>query len=175
MPAMKDRLLTLRGVLDPISAEIPLPPEKIFDFESAGSPDRAWKVIRWSIFPSDFGDGQAWTYQTFPQHRFTLYTDSGGTPSTLNADENRAIAWFWHSSQPGKDQPCLTPLFQGWELDPDHLVTGRLFIGQHACTSVHDNTLTAQWSYLIELESRKVSSAESILQTLKGRGQDVLT
>jgi len=170
----RTRILTLRGVLDPISDEIPLPPQKIFDFESAGSPDRAWKVLRFEIWPSDFGVGQAWSYQTFPSHKFTLYTDSGGNPAVLNADENRAIGWAFTTSEVGKDQTCLSPMSDRWILDPDHLVTGRLFIGQEACTSIHDNDKYSTWSYLIELDARKVSSAESILQTLKGRGQDIL-
>jgi hypothetical protein len=169
----RTRILSLRGVLDPVSAEIPLPPQKIFDFESAGSPDRAWKVLRFEIWPSDFGDGQGWTYQTFPSHKFTIYTDSGGNPAVLNADENRAIGWAFTTSQCGKDQSCLSPVHERWILDPDHLVTGRVFIGQEACTAIHDTTSYSTWSYLIELEARKVSSAESILQTLKGRGQDV--
>jgi hypothetical protein len=73
----------------------------------------------------------------------------------------------------GKDQACISPVHYRYILDPDHLVTGRLFIGQEACVSIHDNEKFTTWSYLIELEMRKVSSAESILQTLKGRGQDV--
>jgi len=170
---VRTRVLSLRGVLDPISMEIPVPPQKIFDFESAGSPDRAWKVLRFEIWPSDFGDGQAWSYQTFPSHKFTLYTDSGGNPAVLNADENRAIAWSYTTSGIGKDQACLSPIETRWILDPDHLVTGRLFIGQEACVSIYDDSKVSSWSYLIELDARKVSSAESILQTLKGRGQDV--
>ena len=169
----RTRILTLRGVLDPVSAEIPTHGEKIFDFESAGSPDRAWKVKRWTIWPSDFGDGQAWTYQTQPSFRFTLYTDSGGSPTELNADENRAIGWYYHVCEIGKDQTCLGPRSRQVVLDPDHLVTGRLFIGQFPCVVAADNTLESQWSYMVELEALKVSSAESILQTLKGRGQDV--
>ena len=169
----RTRVLTLRGVLNPISMEEPLPPEKIFDFESAGSPDRAWKVRRWAIWPSDFGEGSVWSYQTFPSYRFTLYTDSGAGPKWLNADENRAIGWLWITGEVGKDQACISPVHRGVELDPDHLVTGRLFIGQKACTSIHDTTSSSTHSYMIELESMKVSSAESILQTLKGRGQDV--
>jgi len=167
------RTLTLRGILDPISAEIPLPPEQIFAFESAGT-SRAWKVLRWSIWPSDFGEGQAWTFQDFVQTRFTLYTDDGASPQYLNADENRAIGWFWHTCTVGKEQTCISPLHQGWELDPDHLVTGQLFIGQKQCVLPEDNAFTTQWSYLIELEDRRVSAAENILQTLKGRGQDVI-
>lgn len=166
------RTLTLRGVLDPVSAEIPLAPEQIFAYESAGT-SRAWKVIRWSIWPSDFGEGQVWTFQDYVQNRFTLYTDDGGDPAELNAGESRAIGWFWHTAVVGKDQPCISPLHQGWELDPDHLVTGQLWIGQLQCTLPEDNDKTTQWSYLVELESRRVSPAESILQTLKGRGQDV--
>ena len=169
----RTRILTLRGVLDPVSMEIPVPIRKIFDYESAGSPDRAWKVRRWTIWPSDFGEGSGWTYQTFPNYRFGLYTDSGPTAKDLNADENRAIGWLWITCEVGKDQACLSPNYRAVELDPDHLVTGRLFIGQKACTSIYDNSSTATWSYMIELEAMKVSSAESILQTLKGRGQDV--
>lgn len=169
---MVRRTLTLRGVLNPVSMEIPLPPEQVFSYESAGT-SRAWKVIRWSIWPSNFGDGQAWTFQNMACYRFTLYTDEGGDPSFLNADENRAIGWFWHTMTPGKEQTCLSPIHQGWELDPDHLVTGQLFIGEEACTVPSDNTLTSEFSYLIELEERTVSPAENIIQTLKGRGQDV--
>ena len=167
------RTLTLRGVLEPFSQEIPTYPEQIFEYESAGT-DRAWKVIRWTMWPSDFGEGQPWTTGTNPILHHTLYTDSGANPVTLPADENRSIGWHFWTSTIGKEMKCLSPLFKWTDLDPDHLVTGQLFIGSGICCHSADNALTSEWSYMIELESRKVSPAESIFQTLKGRGQDVV-
>ena len=169
---MARRTLTLRGVLEPFSQEIPTYPEQIFEYESAGT-DRAWKVIRWTMWPSDFGAAQQWTGSTYPDVYHTLYTDSGANPLSLPADENRAIGWSIWTSTIGKEMKCLSPLFKWTDLDPDHLVTGQLFIGSGICCHTSDNTLTSTWSYMIELESRKVSPAESIFQTLKGRGQDV--
>jgi hypothetical protein len=166
------RVLTLRGELDPFSAEEPLDPQQIFNYESAGQ-TRAWKVISWSIWPSDFGDGEAWSYQSHPVHKFTLATDEGATAINLNAEENRAIGWFYIRSEIGKDQLNLSPANDWYELDPDHLVTGRLFIAGDALVFPADNDLESKWSYMVKLEPRTVTPSESILQTLKGRGQDV--
>jgi len=171
---MARRRLTLRGVLEPLAQEILALPEQIFAFESAGT-DRAWKVIRWSMWPSDFGESQQWTSSTYPEVHHTLYTDEGANPAALKADENRAIGWSVWTSIIGKEMKCFSPLFTWNELDPDHLVTGQLFIGSAICCHSADNALETTWSYMIEMESRKVSPTENILQTLKGRGQDVVT
>jgi hypothetical protein len=170
--AIAGRTLTLRGVLDPFSAEIPLDPQEIFRYESAGQ-TRAWKVVRFRLWPNDFGDGETWTYQSKPVAKFVLSTDSGDSASSLNADENRSIGWFSITHDVGKDQLNLSPIHEWWELDPDHLVTGVLYISGDMLVFPSDNSKDSTWSYLVELEPRTVSSAESILQTLKGRGQDV--
>lgn len=166
------RILTLRGELSPFSAEIPLDPQQIFEYESAGQ-RRAWKVTSWSMWPTDFGDGEAWSYQTLPVHKFVLATDTGATAINLLASENRAIGWCSVTSSVGKDQLNLSPRYQDNELDPDHLVTGQLFIAADALCLAADNSKESTWSYMIKLESRQITSAESIFQTLKGRGQDV--
>jgi len=166
------RLLTLRGVLDPLSQEIPAHPEVIFDYESAGT-SRGWKVLRWEMWPCDFGEGQAWTSGTQPNFRHTLFLDDGAAPNVLNAAENRAIGWIYHTCQVGKEQTCMSPFWSNGVLDPDHLVTGRLFIGASTCCVFADNALTSTWSYLIELEDRRITPAENIISTLKGRGQDI--
>jgi hypothetical protein len=166
------KVLTLRGVLDPFSAEIPLDPQEIFAYESAGS-SRAWKVVSFQIWPSDFGDGEGWTFQTYPVAKFVLSTDTGDSAQDLNADENRSIGWFHITNQVGKDQLNLSPIHEWWDLDPDHLVTGRLYLSADILVQPVDNSNQSSWSYLVKLEPRKVSSAENILQTLKGRGQDV--
>jgi hypothetical protein len=172
MATSRARVLTLRGVLDPFSAEIPLDPQEIFAYESAGQ-TRAWKVTRLQLWPSDFGDGEIWTYQTFPVAKFVLSTDTGDSATNLNADENRSIGWFHITHEVGKDQLNISPVHEWWDLDPDHLVTGRLYIAADMLVHPADNDRVSQWSYLVTLEPRTVSSAESILQTLKGRGQDV--
>lgn len=168
------RLLTLRGVLAPLSSEILVLPEVIFDYESAGT-SRGWKVIRWEMWPCDFGVGGAWTSATLPNFRHTLYLDDGANPAALDAAENRAIGWSYHTCSVGKEQTCLSPVDHGVVIDPDHLVTGRLFIGSATCCHHADNALTSTWSYLIEIEDRRITPAENIISTLKGRGQDVTT
>lgn len=168
------RTLTLRGELAPFSAEIPLDPQQIFAYESAGQ-KRAWKVTSWSIWPTDFGDNGGWYYGSKPVHKFVLATDSGANALNLLASENRAIGWTYITSDVGKTQTNLSPIFEDNMLDPDHLVTGQLFISADALVYSADNSLPSTWSYMIKLESRQISSAESIMQSLKGRGQDVTT
>ena len=167
------RTLTLRGELDPFSAEIPLDPQEIFAYESAGQ-KRAWKVVEWHVWPTDFGPA-AWTWQTKPVHKFVLATDSGATAINLLASENRSIGWCYTTSDVGKEQENLSPIFRQIMLDPDHLVTGQLYISADAMVYSSDNSIQSTWSYMIKLESRTITSAESIMQSLKGRGQDVST
>ena len=168
------RILTLRGELAPFSAEIPLDPQQIFAYESAGQ-NRAWKVTSWSIWPTDFGDGGGWTFTTKPVHKFVLATDTGATAINLLASENRSIGWTYIVSDIGKTQTNLSPYFEDVMLDPEHLVTGQLFISADALVTSADNSLPSTWSYMIKLESRSITSSESIMQSLKGRGQDVTT
>ena len=170
------RTLTLRGEITPFSQETPLNAEGIFQYESAGT-KRAWKVTSWSMWPTDFGETQAWTEGTNPVHRFILTTDSGMQlfRDGLAASENRTIGWNFTTSTCGKNQQNLSPIYRRAELDPDHLVTGQLFISAAAFVESSDNALLSTWSYMVKLESRTITPAESIMQTLKGRGQDVAT
>jgi len=168
------RTLTLRGELTPFSAETPLQNQQIFAYESAGQ-KRAWKVTEWAVWPMNLGDGESWTFSTFIQHRFILATDTGPRPYAPLASENRTIGWINYTSEVGKECLHFSPVYSEVKLDPDHLVTGQLFIGGDTLVKPADNDLESTWNYMIKLESRTITPAESIMQTLKGRGQDVAT
>ena len=99
--------------------------------------------------------------------------------SITTADDNRIFAWnqvhyrgfdaqdYWlpHAS---------TPASQNFLIDLDRIITNDLFIYVMALTN--DGIVTPQpvrVNYMIALEEKKISPSQSLLQQLKGIGQDI--
>lgn len=104
-----------------------------------------------------------------------LQTDNMRTNDLLQADDNRCFGWFRSSYQVSKGASNLIHqcLYREETIDPDHLITDQMF---QTLSYMGDNIgessiVTVCW--MITLEQVKVSPVESILQTVKGRGQDV--
>ena len=172
------RTFSLRGTYD--LADNALGQHKnIFDYVS---PDRsrAWKIREAWIFPKDLraeiggSDGQfclqahlatdTWTLTEFDQ--------------VVDVADNRQCAWS--TSQyvlraAGTDFLCPAngiPAGGVFICDPDTIIVKELYIAA-AASSESTTSPTRAWNYVIVLEEIKVSPSESILQQVKGIGQDI--
>lgn len=152
----------------------------IFDYVS---PDRtrAWKVIKAHFWPIDHradtgGDGNGKYVMTS-----TLYTDTAKLvdwAASLNPGENRSFGygiWSGYKFENGGSDFIAAHGSDGiveYIIDPDTMVTKELWIA-FASTAFGTTNPTRKWGYMIQLESRKVTSSESLFQQIKGMGQNV--
>ena len=145
------------------------------------SPDRtrAWKVIRAYVWPvhavgvTNADDG-------FMILQAALATDQGkfNYPQLNDPTDNRLFGWAQqtYNTRDGATN-FITPngvALGNMEmlLDPDHLITKELYIN-FANTSDTDGNHSREWGWLIVMEEKRVTPAESLFQQIKGIGQDV--
>jgi len=166
------RIHTLRGTIVS-SDEIILPPQLIFDYASADQ-SRAWKVIDICFFPVNTKHGSL-ERSAMSAHNFQLATDLGFDQERMDASENRTFAWETITLDNSVTAPVLITAFAASTscVDPDHLITDQLYLSYIAQTVATEATVDFEWSYMIRLEAMKISSSESILQAIKGKGQEV--
>lgn len=169
------RIHTLRGTIS-ASRAVPIQfPHLIFDYASADQ-TRAWKVVDICFIQTTPLHAAPVLQKGSKQvHAFQLATDTGFDDSVLDASENRTFAWETISCENGGDAApeVATPIFHLKCVDPDHLITDQLYLNYAAFTSAAENGIVWEWSYMIRLEAKKISSSESILQAIKGKGQEV--
>jgi len=152
---------------------------KIFDYIS---PDRtrAWKVIEAWICPRDFraeiggSDGQICVQAHLSTDEWILKEFD----EILNVSDNRQCAWFNQQFvmragttdfiAPANGQPMGGFGF----CDPDTVVVKELFLAM-SLVSESTTSPTRDWNYVVILEEMKITSSESVLQQVKGIGQDV--
>jgi hypothetical protein len=185
------RVLSLRGSFDMNIGRASFygasTEHQIFDYES-GDRTKGWKVRFARIWMQECytgsggGDSRAliqWALSTDTLGSVTI-TD-GATAAEwenrLGAQDNRTIGWLTtdYQNRDNASQDFIVPA-AGWGshdllLDMDRIVTNELWIQGYGITE--GNTLDLKANYYIELEEVKISAAESILQQIKGIGQDV--
>jgi len=150
----------------------------IFDYTS---PDRtrAWKVVEAFVWPVDWWN-VALADDGFMSCVSALGTDTGkfNQNEILDPTENRLFAWgqqTYNTRNASNDfiTPNATPLGEMRMLiDPDHLITHQLYINFGNQCDV-DVSQVREWGWLIILEERKVTPAQSVFQQIKGIGQDI--
>jgi len=177
------RTLTLRGSIEHI-IQSPRSTEKlIFNYES---PDRTkgWKVKGAWLWLSPLGN--TITANCNPLIIGALGTDSildGGPGVSINklasADDNRLFGWTQihyrgFDAQDYMVPHASTPSDQSFLLDLNRIVTNELYL---SVNGLANNGLTGPWTgtfnYMIALEEVKISPTQSILQQLKGIGQNI--
>jgi len=174
------RTFTLRGVYE-VDDNALGTQQLLLDYQS---PDRkkAWKITRAYMWAKGVREEIGATdLQAVIQA--TLWTDlvGGGAGAKAfndlcNVDDNRQCAWLHRQyllRAGGTDFICQNGAgFGDFLVDPDTLVTKELYL--QACFTTESATNpTREWNYLVELEEVKITSNESILQQLKGIGQDI--
>ena len=151
----------------------------IFDYVS---PDRkrAWKIREAWIFPRDLraeigtGEGQYCIQAHLSTDTWTL----SDWPEIVDVADNRQCGW---STSQYVLRAAATdfiapangiPDCGAFVLDPDTIVVKELYIAA-AVASESTTSPTRSWNYVVVLEEMKITPAQSILQQVKGIGQDV--
>lgn len=175
---MSPKTFSLRGTYD-IADNALGQHHNIFDYVS---PDRkrAWKIVEAWIFPKDLraeiggSDGQFCIQAHLSTDTWTL----AAFDEIVDVSDNRQCAWS--TSQyvlraAGTDFIAPAngiPDCGAFVCDPDTIVVKELYIAA-AVSSESTTSPTRAWNYVIILEEIKVTPSQSILQQVKGIGQDI--
>jgi len=180
---MAGRLRTIRGSM--IVDANARPQEKlIFNYESADR-TRGWIIEDAWIWISTVNTAQPLTSDVNLSVIANLATDeiAGGLPLVFNTitdcDDNRQIAW--HQKQwLGKDtndfyMPTASPGLTGCDflIDEERIVTNQLFITAGYLQSGGGDILATKLNFLVNLREVSISPSQSLMQQLKGIGQDI--
>ena len=174
------RKFSLRGKVDTNDNQVTAN-HLIFDYASTDR-TRAWRVSEAYIWPVEPRAASSVGSDGFMLLVAALGTDSGkfNHDELSDPSENRLFAWAqqtYNTRDAPTDfiTPNGVPLGQMRMLvDPDTLITKQIYLNIGTATDV-DESASREWGYLIILEERKVSAAESLFQQLKGIGQDIDT
>ena len=172
---MECKTLSLRGTISLTDSRTSLDNE-IFTFES---PDRttAWRITKAWFWPKTV------LGNTSGDHQFVttawLSTDTMSGVEEMDVNDNRACAWSYNGYYARGDNtdeflvPMGSPLPEaGFIIDPNTVVTNQLFLSAVSYAE-HAQAVVREYNYMVVLESMNISPTESILQQLKGIGQDV--
>ena len=180
------RVLTVRGSIDTDWGATRAVEQLIFNYES---PDRTkgWKVTGAWIWLDTLSQN-AITSNNNPAVVAALATDSiipPGTPGVgmdaiTTADDNRLFGWtqIHYRGFDANDYyvgHASTPAQQSFLIDFNRIVTNELFMNVMGITNggLPAGLNPVKINYMISLEEVKISPSQSILQQLKGIGQNV--
>lgn len=143
------------------------------------SPDRtvAWKVTGAWMWPKDV-EGN-----TSGDHQFALTgflsTDTIGNFTGMDVTDNREFAWIYNAFYLRSDNTMefLNPIGtsivdQRFLVDEETVITNAIYFSGKTLSEA-SQVIQREWNYLITLESMNITEQESILQQLKGIGQDI--
>tara|TARA_R100000781_G_scaffold106559_1_gene70607 strand:- start:1324 stop:1863 length:540 start_codon:yes stop_codon:yes gene_type:complete len=177
---MTSKTYTIRGTLTVADNAIMDYPLNILTYSS---PDRtkAWKIRKWWMWPknvrAEIGsqDGQF-------QLNAALTTDSwliNDAETITDVSENRNCGWLsaGYSIRHGAGaSDFLADQSRGdipeGIIDEDRLITDRLYIVAQT-TSESGTSPSREWNYMVVVDAVKVTPLESVVQQLKGVGQDL--
>jgi len=184
------RAMTLRGSFDMLigrnTAYGGSTEERLFAYESMDR-TRGWRVTYASIWIQELlhgtggGDSRAlaqWTLSTDTLGAVVISTAATAREweRRMGPGDNRTIAWrtadYQTRENTNADFLVENPGPTAMILDVDRIVTNELWVQAFGVTEGGAD-LTLQCGYVIELEEVKISPSESVLQQLKGIGQDI--
>lgn len=190
------RIMTLRGSYDaPIGTATTFGRsgiKQVFDYESANR-TRGWKVKYARVWIQEATGGTTGGDSRLLL-QVSLATDEISEPSggitnaatardwqgRIGAGDNRTIAWasldYQNRDNTSADFVVAAPGAGNGDLlvDADRVITNELWICSYGVTEASSwATPGAGCNYYIELEEVKLSPKESILQQIKGIGQDI--
>lgn len=168
-------LKTIRGAVQLTAQEISN--LLVFNYESADR-TRAW-IVR---------DAYIWVANPFQTNNAdtnavligNLATDHGSYPrgKVCDPSDNRTIGWFskQYISRNGLNDfqvPNADTLAQNdFLIDRDRIVTNDLYLNT-AYFDEQDTTIAPKIAWMVVLEEISISPSQSVLQQLKGVGQDI--
>lgn len=170
------RTMTLRGSY---YREGPGIEEELLFTNASPDKTRAWKVKDsqiWLVKGNNLSYSPLFKYGGFFNIQQQLQTDTiPTTVSDLNPEDNRTFGWIRNLITVSKGSGSITAATSNEMkcIDPDHIITDQLYhsIGYMGDNQAESTKVTI--GYMITLEQIKISPIESILQTIKGRSQDV--
>lgn len=173
---MTERRLTLRGqfTIDDNALGTAI---QIFSYE-AFDMTRGWEIESAYCFPSEIRGTYANDGQYVAQH--TLLTDTAtfaDFDDITDVADNRQCAWNIQGYN-GRDGNFISnvgsPMTEACRFvcDPHTIIVNKLFI---ATTSVNDtgSSPSRKWNYLVILKPVKMKPEQTILQIVKGQGQNI--
>lgn len=174
---------TIRGKITLADGEL-LPPSILNSSHllSYTSVDRtkAWKLRAWWVWPITV---RAETGTTDGQLNLSaaLFTDTKRISTfneMLDPSENRSVGWLqggWKlCADTGGDFLAMQSrgdMARGI-VDEERLITDNLFLGIQTSSEAATKPIR-EWGYMVVLDQVKVSPLESVVQQLKGTGQDL--
>ena len=186
MPKHYNRgMKTIRGSLDvPINGD-PVQ-ELVFNYES---PDRTrgWEIDgAWiwlsTIKPTAFtwsSDFQATVYASLATDSISGLTGSAAINQVIDCDDNRSCAWHQKQYIGRATEDFIMPTSVGlatgsFLVDLERIVTNELFINAGYMQSSSSGAGTdLKLNYMIVLKEISISPGQSLIQQLKGIGQNV--
>lgn len=176
MPARATGFKTIRGTIQP-DAYGDVVQELVFNYESSDR-TRGWMIEgawMWIVDPKDVNISVTSNALLFGN----LATDSNAYAfnKLIDPDDNRTVAWYakQYLCKNGGDlyiPNTFTMTDQTFLIDYDRIVTNDLYI--NACfLDENEIDLTPKIGYMIALKEISISPGQSLLQQLKGIGQDV--
>lgn len=168
------RKLSLRGKL----AFSGVGAQEILVFENQ-SPDRtrAWKVTGFQIWIESNDSDFTPVHKTGGEFVISgqMQTDKKRIIPTLDCADNRTFGWVRNLYRVSSDlgQVVNGEMNSMTVIDPEHILVDELFLQLSLSAGSDGENMEATICYLVLLEQVKVSEAESILQFVKGKSQDV--
>lgn len=171
---MTGRILTLRGQHEFAARGSH---EEVLLTNASPDRTRAWKVIDARIWTLWNGSNATPVHKTGSEYVISLrlQTDTMRRNEELPAEDNRAFGWL--RSLYRVSQGLGSVVAGEWNsmevIDPQHIISDQLYgCISYSPDSVGENSpSTVCW--MITLEQVKIRPMEAILQTIKGRAQDV--
>lgn len=177
---MKDakQTMTLRGNVE-ITEGVGYEFHNIFEYANVLDIGKGWKIDGYRVWIQDYRLGtQSNDYSSASVETF-LSTDVN-ILSTMqgNCQDNRQIAWGNYTMGLGSGDKATTSSVQGcrnefvWT-DPDHLIQDQLNLWTRFGAANVVEGQTRRLNYIVYMRQYDISPAESIIQNIKSKAQDL--
>lgn len=182
---MKDtrKRLTLRGSIDvTVNAGFTVNGSPILEYANVLDLKKAWKVEGYAVWPVDFRGGVGSDKGHASLESFLAtdrnIVDTANVEIANNAEDNRQFAWGNTLINLDYGTKALTTAGQSVEnehywVDPDHLIQDELNIYVSAASGDVYEGLVKKINYIVYLREVEITPAESIVQNIKGKSQDL--
>lgn len=182
---MKDtrKRLTLRGSIDvTVNAGFTVNGSPILEYANVLDLKKAWKVEGYAVWPVDIRGGVSADKGKFSLESFLAtdrnIEDTAAVEIVNNAEDNRQFAWGNTLIDLDSTSKALTTAGQSVEaehywIDPDHLIQDELNIYVSAASGDFFEGQIKKINYIVYLREMEITPAESIVQNIKGKSQDL--
>ena len=182
---MKDtrKRLTLRGSIDvTVNAGFTVNGSPILEYANVLDLKKAWKVEGYAVWPVDFRGGVSADKGHASLESFLAtdrnIIDTAYVEIVNNAEDNRQFAWGNTLIHLDYATKALTTAGQAVQsehywVDPDHLIQDELNIYVSAAAGDNFEGIVKKINYIVYLREVEITPAESIVQNIKGKSQDL--